>query len=70
MITKEQRNYILENMIKNLELPESAYEKARKRYEDLGEWFGREESTVKDNDPHIFPQGSFRLGTAMANTIA
>lgn len=65
MITKEQRNYILENMVKNLELPESAYENARKRYEDLGEWFGREESTVKDNDPHIFAQGSFRLGTAI-----
>lgn len=65
MITKEQKNYILENIIKNLELPESAYEKARKRYEDLGEWFGREESTVKDKDPHIFAQGSFRLGTAI-----
>jgi len=65
MITNEQKNYILENMVKNLELPESAYEKARKRYEDLGEWLGREGSTIKGNDPHIFSQGSFRLGTAI-----
>lgn len=65
MITQEHKNNILINMIKTLELPESAYETARKRYEDIGEWFGREESTVKDNDPHIFPQGSFKLGTAI-----
>ncbi len=52
-------------MIKKLELPESAYEKARERYEDIGRWLGREASIFKDNDPHIFPQGSFRLGTAI-----
>jgi hypothetical protein len=65
MTTQEQKNLILENMVETLELPELAYEKAKKRYEDLGEWFGRDESLLKDNDPHIFPQGSFRLGTAI-----
>ena len=65
MITTEQKQIILENMVKLLELPDSAYEKARNRYEDLGEWFDREESTVAGNSPHIFPQGSFRLGTAI-----
>lgn len=65
MITNEQKRVIIDNMIKLLELPDSAYDKARKRYEDLGEWFDREESAVSGSNPHIFPQGSFRLGTAI-----
>jgi len=65
MTTKEQKKIILENMTSLLELPESAYQKAKARYEDIGEWFGRDESLCKNNDPHIFPQGSFRLGTVI-----
>ena len=64
MITNEQKQVVIDNIVKLLELPDSAYDKARKRYEDLGEWFDRNESTVSSNNPHIFPQGSFRLGTA------
>lgn len=48
-----------------LDLPDSAYEKATARYQDIGEWLGRENSSCVSNDPHIFPQGSFRLGTAI-----
>lgn len=65
MTTKEQKKLLLNNMTSLLELPESAYQKAKDRYEDIGEWLGRDESLCKDNDPHIFPQGSFRLGTAI-----
>lgn len=65
MVTQEQKRIILENITEQLELPESAYEKAKNRYEDIGQWLGRDESVCKDNDPHIFPQGSFRLGTAI-----
>jgi len=65
MITNEQKKIIIDNIITPLELPDSAYDKARKRYEDLGEWFNREESAVSVNNPHVFPQGSFRLGTAI-----
>jgi len=65
MITNEQKRVVIDNMVKLLELPDSAYDKARKRYEDLGEWFDRDESAVSGNDPHIFSQGSFRLGTAI-----
>lgn len=60
-----QKSKLLEQLTQSLELPESAYEKAVKRYEDLGDWFDRDGSTLKDNKPHIFPQGSFRLGTAI-----
>ncbi len=65
MITNEQKRVVIDNMVKLLELPDSAYDKTRKRYEDLGEWFDRDESAVSGNNPHIFPQGSFRLGTAI-----
>ncbi len=62
---KLQRNELIKSIIESLELPDSAYEKAKLRYENLGEWFGRNESLCKDNNPHIFAQGSFRLGTAI-----
>lgn len=65
MVTNQQKISIINSIIEKLELPPSAYEKARKRYEDLGAWFDRDDLMVKDNDPHIFPQGSFRLGTAI-----
>ncbi|MBI5642618.1 MAG: nucleotidyltransferase [Deltaproteobacteria bacterium] len=65
MITNEQKRVIIDSMVELLELPDSAYDKARKRYEDLGEWFNRKESAVSANNPHIFSQGSFRLGTAI-----
>ena len=65
MIRSEKKQVIFEEMIEILDLPDSAYEKAKKRYEDLGEWFDRSESIVSENNPHIFPQGSFRLGTAI-----
>lgn len=56
---------LLQELVAKLELPPSAYEKSVKRYDDLGEWLGREGSACADNDPHVFPQGSFRLGTAI-----
>lgn len=64
-MTNRQEELVLENIVELLELPSSAYQKAKDRYDDLGKWFGRDESLLKNNDIHIFPQGSFRLGTAI-----
>jgi hypothetical protein len=36
MVTNEQKRVVIENLIKLLELPDSAYDKARKRYEISG----------------------------------
>ncbi len=58
-------NRLLERFVELLELPPSAYEKAEERYQDLGAWLERPESTLRTFDPHVFPQGSFRLGTAI-----
>lgn len=55
----------LQLLLEVIELPDRAYEKATQRYDDLGEWFDRDDCSLKDNDPHIFVQGSFALGTAI-----
>lgn len=65
MLLSDKSDSLLRKMVELIELPDSAYEKAKDRYNDIGEWLGRDESLCKDNDPHIFPQGSFRLGTAI-----
>lgn len=60
---KQQRD-ILNKIIEAIELPRHAYERAERRYRDLGEWFHREDSKCSQHSPRISPQGSFRLGTA------
>ncbi|MES9999173.1 MAG: nucleotidyltransferase [Candidatus Thiodiazotropha lotti] len=64
-MTQDRSNAVLKKVLEQIELPDGAYEKAEKRYQDIGEWFHRPESTCLGFDPHIFPQGSFRLGTAI-----
>jgi len=56
---------ILKAMVAAVELPDSAYEKATERYKDLGEWLGLPVSNASKYSPHVLPQGSFRLGTAI-----
>lgn len=56
---------LLKDLVESLELPDSAYETAVRRYEDIGQWLSRTGSTCAQHDPHIFTQGSFRLGTAI-----
>lgn len=58
-------NEVLKGILEKLELPDGAYEKAEKRYKDIGEWLHREDSSCLEYDPLVFPQGSFRLGTAI-----
>lgn len=51
-------------LLEGIEIPESAYENAKARYEALGDWLGKE-SNCRGYSPHVFAQGSFRLGTAI-----
>jgi Cyclic GMP-AMP synthase DncV-like, nucleotidyltransferase domain len=64
-MTNPIRNRIINEVLANLDIPDSAYETAKKRYEDLGDWFKRPEAHCYGFDPHIYPQGSFRLGTVI-----
>ncbi len=58
-------NEVLKSILERIELPSGAYEKADKRYKDIGEWLHRPESSCVEYDPKVFSQGSFRLGTAI-----
>ncbi len=59
------RNDIIEQVLKDIDLPYEVKQKAKGRYEDLGEWLNRDESTIADYRPYIFPQGSFLLQTTI-----
>lgn len=61
----ETKDITIEELVKAAEIPDSAKAKAKARYKDLGDWFCRAEASCSDYDPHIYPQGSFRLGTVV-----
>ncbi len=55
----------LERFAEDLDIPESRYLEAKKRYEGVGEWLGKEDSPLHAYAPEIYPQGSFSLGTVI-----
>jgi len=59
------KNRILEEVAGSIDIPDTAYEKAEARYKDLSEWFGRKEARCYAFNPHIYSQGSFRIGTVI-----
>ncbi len=65
MLSVEKKNIVLNEILRNLELPEIAYKKAKERYEDLGEELSKPKSKIHKYKPHVYSQGSFRLGTAI-----
>jgi len=64
-MSNETNKTIIEVLAESIDIPESTYDKAEQRYRDLGKWLGRDNSICAPYDPHVFPQGSFRLGTVV-----
>ena len=60
--TTAARDY-LERLARQLDVPVSRYEEAASRYDSVGRWLCRDASTLKDMNPDVYVQGSFRLGT-------
>src|SRR5581483_1510497 len=56
---------IIEALADSLGIPDSAYEKAEARYKDIGAYFDGANAKCSAFSPHIYPQGSFRLGTVV-----
>ena len=54
---------LLEAISEALDIPESYYKQAIKRYKSIGTWLDRDESIVARYNPNIYPQGSFLIGT-------
>lgn len=59
------RENLAEQLIEELDIPISYYEKAIARARSLEDWLLRDNSSVKDFKPEVYPQGSFRYGTVI-----
>ncbi|MGY0561688.1 nucleotidyltransferase domain-containing protein [Luteimonas sp. A277] len=55
----------LDALLRDIDLPDHAYEGAENRYKDFGEWIAAPSSILHEYDAHVFVQGSFALGTAI-----
>ncbi len=65
-MNREVTERLLVTIAESLEIPDSAYETANSRYLDLGNWLNdASKATIAQYRPHVSPQGSFRLGTAV-----
>ena len=63
-IPQSELSEFLRGFTDALDIPESYYEKAVKRYESIGEWLDRPECLFRE-DSDVYTQGSFRLGTVV-----
>ncbi|MEQ1871181.1 MAG: cyclic GMP-AMP synthase DncV-like nucleotidyltransferase [Vicinamibacterales bacterium] len=55
----------LEVIIESLDIPQSLYARAANRHRSLAEWLCRPGSRLREFNPHVSSQGSFRLGTVV-----
>jgi len=55
---------VLKRILESIDISDSAYEAAERRYRDLGDFLCNG-ADCAPHDPHVFPQGSFRLGTVV-----
>lgn len=56
--------WLLQAAAETLDVPPSAYEQATERYRAVGAWLCREKSSLRSQDPKVYPQGSFAIGAA------
>ena len=64
--TTAEAEDFLEALADELEIPERRYEQANDRYNSLGAWLNRDNSTIRTFGPEVYSQGSFALGTVLA----
>ena len=64
MPNEQIRREVLKLILESIDISDTEYEEAERRYQDLGRFLcnGAECSMY---EPHVFPQGSFRLGTVI-----
>lgn len=60
-----QYNQLLEGISAELDIPPSKYQVAVQRYTSVGKWLQDGDYKGSTEPPHIYPQGSFRLGTVV-----
>lgn len=62
---KDSLNQFLARIGAELDIPDDVYEDAVVEYERVAEWLHSEDSPLRQYEPEIFAQGSFRLGTSV-----
>jgi hypothetical protein len=65
MILQKELTNFLEEVYKKLDIPDDYYKKANRSYRAFTEWLNREDSLLKNYEPEIFIQGSFKIGTVI-----
>ncbi len=65
MTVPKHTEKLLEDLAASLQVPPSRYEAAECSYKSVGKWLHRDSSSVRQMDPKVYIQGSFRLGTAI-----
>lgn len=63
--THEKTEKFLQNLVKSLEITDTAQQKAEDRYLSIGNWLSREDSLLAQFQPEVYSQGSIRLGTTI-----
>jgi hypothetical protein len=62
-IQRVDLSFILNEIAKELDIADSLFEEAERRYKAVGTWLGEGNSPLTIYSPVIYPQGSFLLGT-------
>lgn len=67
MLMSQQRqiNNLLRNVAETLDIPDEVFAEAVRKYQHLGHWLEEQDAKQGRNEPSIYPQGSFRLGTVI-----
>lgn len=55
---------VLQKIAAGIDVPPEIYQAVVARYQSLGGWLERPNSSIKSYDPYVAPQGSFLIGTA------
>jgi hypothetical protein len=63
-VTKDAEAY-LEALAGELAISDARYQQADESYASFGRWLHRDTSSIRQYNPQVYVQGSFRLGTAI-----
>ena len=64
-ILRPEIGYLLNEIAQSLDISDSLFEEAEKKYRAVGSWLGEGDSPLAKFTPEIYPQGSFLLGTVI-----
>lgn len=59
---RSETSFLLNKIAQALDIPESLFDEAQKKYKAVGTWLGEGNSPLAGYSPQIYPQGSFLLG--------